>query len=432
MEVTEVTVVRPDWAQNRNIDEMAFCQDFSGVYPLLYVDGAFLSWRGVEPEYRVRKWIYDYIKPYYTTSLGTRVNALVEILKMELLKENLPHQEAAINCQNGCYNVNSQTFRSHLTQCRCRLPVNYNPKAPEPKLWLSFLEELLEPEDILTLQEFMGYCLVPINYGQKMLLIVGNGGEGKSRIGIVASALFGANMVNGSLSKLEKSPFARADLQHKLLMVDDDLQLEALTTTGIIKSIITAEQPMDLERKGVQSYQGRLFCRLMAFGNGNLRSLHDRSHGFFRRQIILQAKPRPENRVDDPYLASRLITETEGILLWCIQGLQRLLENDMQFTISPGAAANLGEAEKESNNTLDFLQSEGYIRFDPAAQIPTRRLYEIYKDWCEDNALTPFSCKSFSASLQSNALRFGLRYSNRISGGNGRMVRGFHGLRGIS
>ena len=428
MEVTEVTVVRPDWAQNRNIDEMAFCQDFSGVYPLLYVDGAFLSWRGVEPEYRVRKWIYDYIKPYYTTSLGTRVNALVEILKMELLKENLPHQEAAINCQNGCYNVNSQTFRSHLTQCRCRLPVNYNPKAPEPKLWLSFLEELLEPEDILTLQEFMGYCLVPINYGQKMLLIVGNGGEGKSRIGIVASALFGANMVNGSLSKLEKSPFARADLQHRLLMVDDDLRLEALGSTNHIKSIITAEQPMDLEKKGQQSYQGWLHCRFLAFGNGNLRSLHDRSLGFFRRQIILTTKDRRPGRVDDPYLAARLREELEGILQWCIEGLLRLLDRDMKFTLSRRTRENILCAISEGNNVVDFMKSKGYFRLDPQAETSTRQLYSRYQDWCEDNMLAPLSAKSFSMHLSQNAGQYRISYSNNIRFGD-KAVRGFRGMR---
>ncbi len=44
-------------------------------------------------------------------------------------------------------------------------------------------KQLLEADDIVCLQEFMGYCLIPSNRGQKMLLIIGKGGEGKSRIG---------------------------------------------------------------------------------------------------------------------------------------------------------------------------------------------------------------------------------------------------------
>ena len=46
-------------------------------------------------------------------------------------------------------------------------------------MWLRFLSELLYPEDIPTLQEFIGYCLIPSNKGQRMMVIKGNGGEGK-------------------------------------------------------------------------------------------------------------------------------------------------------------------------------------------------------------------------------------------------------------
>ena len=92
----------------------------------------------------------------------------------------------------------------------------------------AFLSQLLEPEDILTLQEFMGYCFIPSTKGQKMLLLIGKGGEGKSRIGIVLRALLGSNMNTGSIAKVETSPFARADLEHELVMLDDDMKLEAL------------------------------------------------------------------------------------------------------------------------------------------------------------------------------------------------------------
>lgn len=422
----------PAWAQGRRMDEQGFCQDFCKVYPLLYAEGAFFTWRGMEPDSRVKKWIYDYIKPYYRTDLTARVNRLLDNLKMELQRERLPYLEDTILCYNGVYDLVSSRFYSLLDPCHCRLPVDYNPRARKPETWLAFLQDLLEEEDILTLQEFMGYCLLPVNYAQKMLLIIGRGGEGKSRIGIIASKLFGETMVNGSLPKLEKNQFARADLQHKLLMVDDDLQMEALHSTGIIKSIITAEQPKDLERKGIQSYQGKMFCRLMAFGNGNLRALHDRSHGFFRRQIILTTRPRPENRVDDPFLVQKMEKELEGIFLWCIEGLERLRKQNYHFTLSSTAKANLREAIREGNNTVEFLQAEDCITLDPYGEISTRRLYAIYTDWCADNMLTALSCQSFSAALQSDADRYGITYSNRIDGGNGKLVRGFRGIRAVS
>lgn len=67
----------------------------------------------------------------------------------------------------------------------------YNPKAAKPERWLAFLNELLEPEDIPTLQEYLGYCLIPCTKGQKMMFLLGKGGEGKSRIGLVLKKLMG-------------------------------------------------------------------------------------------------------------------------------------------------------------------------------------------------------------------------------------------------
>ena len=135
--------------------------------------------------------------------------------------------------------------------------------------------QLLTQEDIVTLQEFMGYCLIPSTKGQKMLFLIGQGGEGKSRIGIVMRRLLGSNMNTGSIAKVETQKFARADLEHILVMVDDDMKREALPQTNNIKAIITAEQPMDLEKKGKQSYQGDLYVRFMVFGNEALQALYD-------------------------------------------------------------------------------------------------------------------------------------------------------------
>ena len=144
---------------------------------------------------------------------------------------------------------------------RNRLPVKYDPKAPQPTHWLRFLSDLLYPEDIPTVQEFIGYCLIPSNKGQRMMVIKGSGGEGKSQIGVVLSRLFGCNMKDGSIGKISENRFARADLEHTLLCVDDDMRMEALRQTNYVKSIVTAQGQMDLERKGKQSYQGWMYER---------------------------------------------------------------------------------------------------------------------------------------------------------------------------
>ena len=126
-----------------------------------------------------------------------------------------------------------------------------------------------------------------------MLILKGSGGEGKSQIGAMLGSLFGSNMKDGSIGKISENRFARADMEHTLLMVDDDMRMEALRQTNYVKSIVTAKGKMDLERKGKQSYQGWMYAQLLAFSNGDLQALYDRSAGFYRRQLMLTTKPKP-------------------------------------------------------------------------------------------------------------------------------------------
>ena len=53
-----------------------------------------------------------------------------------------------------------------------------------------------------------------------------------------------------------------------------------------------------------------MFARLLAFSNGDLHVLYDRSDGFYRRQLVLTTKEKPINRVDDPDFAEK--NENEG------------------------------------------------------------------------------------------------------------------------
>ena len=416
------------WFDGKTINEALFCEEFLRDYPMISVGGTFFTVNGlVNDEIRLEKEIYTRIKPYVTTNLSKRVKSLLDVMRIECCTDDLLLYQDRIHVANGTYHLDG-TFSTEKDYCRNRLPVAYNPEAPQPVTWLHFLSQLLEPEDILTLQEFIGYCFIPSTKGQKMLMLTGKGGEGKSRIGVVLRALLGTNMKTGSVAKVETSNFARADLEHELLMLDDDMKLEALPQTNNIKAIITAELPMDLERKRQQSYQGDLYVRFIGLGNGVLQALHDRSVGFFRRQIILTTKEKDPNRKDDPYIAEKMAAEAEGIFLWALEGLHRLIANDFHFTLSQSALDNLNDAVSDGNNIIDFLASEGYIRFRADYEASSKNLYAVYKQWCDDNALNSLSQKSFCSFLKQNESRYNLEYTNKVNIGGGRFARGFVGI----
>ncbi len=62
-------------------------------------------------------------------------------------------------------------------------PFDIIPDATPPAVWLRFLDELLYAEDIPCLQEYIGYCLIPSNKGQRMMLIKAAAEKEKARLG---------------------------------------------------------------------------------------------------------------------------------------------------------------------------------------------------------------------------------------------------------
>lgn len=419
---------QPSWYDGKMIDEVAFCASFLHQHPMKCVRGRLFTVDGmIEDEGKIQQMILDEVMSCQSIGIAKKVKGLFDTVKLMAYSEPLPIETDRIHVANGTYFLDG-TFTEDKTYCNNRMKVKYNPNAPQPQRWLHFLSDLLVPEDIPTLQEYLGYCLIPSTKGQKMLMLIGKGGEGKSRIGIVLRALLGSNMNTGSIAKVETSPFARADLEHELVMLDDDMKLEALPQTNNIKAIITAELPMDLEKKGQQSYQGDLYVRFIGLGNGVLQSLYDRSVGFFRRQIILSTKEKDPNRKDDPYIAEKMCAEAEGIFLWALEGLHRLIDNDYKFTVSQSAQDNMDAAVSDGNNIIEFLSSEGYIRFKADYEVSSKDLYAVYKLWCEDNALTALSQKSFCSFLKQNERRYNIEYTNKVSIGGGRLARGFVGI----
>ena len=232
----------PAWFKKGFFNESLFCDDFLSTHQLLYSNGAFFTPNGrmVDPM-PLRCEIFEMMREYVGANLAKKVTNVVDVLKLAAQVEDFPPVTDRIALANGTLYLDGIFQEGKPEIVRNRLPVRYDPKAPQPTHWLRFLSDLLYPEDIPTVQEFIGYCLIPSNKGQRMMVIKGNGGEGKSQIGVVLSRLFGCNIKDGSIGKISENRFARADLEHTLLCVDDDMRMEALRQTNYVKSIVTAQ-----------------------------------------------------------------------------------------------------------------------------------------------------------------------------------------------
>ena len=147
------------------------------------------------------------IKNGITTGIAKRSKSLLEALKLFCHSAPIKPNEEEIHVLNGVVKVDGDygkppTFIPEKKFCVNRLNINYDPEIWEhryyPEHFQTFLLQLLDLEDILTLQEYLGYCLIPSTRAQTALFIIGNGGEGKSRIGVAMNAIFGSAMLSGN------------------------------------------------------------------------------------------------------------------------------------------------------------------------------------------------------------------------------------------
>ena len=108
-----------------------------------------------------------------------------------------------------------------------------------------------------------------------------------------------------------------------------------------------------------------------------------------------------------------MMEEVEGRVLWCIDGLERLIRNDYQFTISNKSQLLMDEMWEDDDNILSFLESTGYI---------------AYCRWCNENLDVPVSERSFARRFKERSAGYGMTYDKNISVGNGRFFREFRGV----
>lgn len=417
------------WFEKNRVNETAFCDAFRKKYgDMVCINGIFYDENGLVERDKLLQRITQELSPYVTTRLAQKAKDLLAALRSFCYQETPQADPSRIHVKGGYVTLDGVYHPDkYITQNR--LNVEYNPAAQPPAVFLDYVNDLLEPEDVLTLQEFLGYCCVPTTKAQKMLFLIGSGGEGKSVLTQVLKGVFGTSMTSGSLHDLERNRFTLANLEGKLLFLDEDMGVSATKESQVQKRLVTANAPLSIERKGEQAVQAMLTCRLMAFGNVPFSTLYDHSEGAFRRRIILTTKPKQEGRRDDRDLPDKILQGKSGLFNWMLEGLKRLTSNGWEFTISQRARENLEETKRESFNLLGFLADENAVRLgDLSRKITGVDLYDAYTAWCYANGEKPVSRKSATSYLKQEQQRLGIQASNHVPDSQGGKVRGFAGI----
>lgn len=369
-----------------NINDKKFAEWYVKRNELYCINDRFYTRYGQISDNEFRNNIHNIIGGIITTRLSAKVESLLASVKNEAFTKLDAPDKYKVQFDNISFDVR----HGKLEECDTfftlhQIPHNYDAKADCPK-FKRFINNLFYEEDIPVIQEYLGYCLVPNTLAQTALFIIGEGGEGKSRITILMEHIIGHdNVVIGDFIGLQDK-FSTTSLDKQMMFIDDDLSLEALDDTSNFKKIVTAETTMEVEPKGKPKYKTKLYSRILCCGNGAIQSKFDRSDGFYRRLLISKVKPVHYDKPDRT-LSDQLDKEIPGIINWLLEGLCRVVRNG--FIIEPSVRMTQElQSVRDSSDTIQlFMSDEQFIEYtgDKNDKVSIKQLYDAYENWCQDN-----------------------------------------------
>lgn len=303
---------------------------------------------------------------------------------------------------NGILHVPERRLLAPTPQffCPYALPYAYDPDAPKPERWIQLLDEVWsddqESKDLL--QEFMGYLLVSDTSQQKMLLIVGPPRSGKGTISRLMRDLIGEhNFAGPTLASLRQN-FGLQPLIGKPVAVISDARFENKgDSSAVVERLlsITGEDPLTIDRKYKPQWNGPLPTRLIILTN-ELPRLIDASGALASRFLILQMTNSFLGQ-EDPGLSSKLRQERSGILLWALDGLERLRGRG-HFLVPERSNEVVREMADLSSPTKAFVRDCCIV--DPLTSVSVSDMFDEWRRWCDDMGIEYGNKQMFGRDLR--------------------------------
>jgi P4 family phage/plasmid primase-like protien len=329
-------------------------------------------------------------------------NEVVEFIRVDssLLWERPP--DDVINVQNGLLNVTSRKLSPHTSDhlSAVQLPVDFDPAATCPRID-KFIAEVF-PGDATTLAyEIPAWLMLAITFIQRAILLIGSGGNGKSRYLAMVEAFLGrSNVVNLSLHRIEADRFSCARLYGKLANICPDLPTEHLSGTSMFKAI-TGGDPITGEYKFKDSFDFVPFCRLV-FSANTLPRAKDSSEGFFDRWHVVpferrfrgEAREIPSATLDAMLSAPG---EQSGMLNRALDVLPRLLSTG-RFTESESTARAFDEFRAATDPLSVWLDSQTLE--EPNMLVTKRDLMVAFGRHSDEIGRPPMTSQAFGAAFR--------------------------------
>lgn len=355
--------------------------------PYIYMDGYYhMDLRGEIIMSLIKRCC---LEQFVKSTTNKRVFALFsqeyEIMKdASELNKYSPHY---INFQNGMYDSQRRMLFAHTPKINSvnQIPWTYDPNGDHGsgnEIEKFLRTSIPDADDREMLLEYIGLCCTTDITQQKMLVICGEGGTGKSTIINLIQKIVGQhNTSNVALSRLSER-FEAISMRGKLLNSCADLEIDALDDVTMIKKLIGEDTIHDCY-KGKDPISFQNYAKLLFSTNELPLVRNEKTEGFYRRLMVLTMNEQPKIR--DPELPERLEAEIPYLIHLAMEALFRMYNRpDRRIYESQNSKDKVTQLRNDSDTIESFL-NEFYVRTsDPSYRVERGILFEKYIDFCEE------------------------------------------------
>ena len=353
------------------------------------------------------------IRGYVDKALGEfstaqRVKAITTLIETRALRSDIVFDRSPVwNFINGTLELDTGTFRDHNPNDYCSIQSNYpyNPDATYDS-WSRFIDDVTagDPRASELLQLIPGYVLFQNNSHERIFVLSGSGGNGKSKYLEILRQLFysdSGTTVSHLQPRAMLDKFQLIQFRESLVNIAGEIRSDLRDTEEKMKSVASGEpQSACYKSKDFVTFIPR--TKLIFATNSQLSS-GDTSDGLVRRLIMVDFKvsfvdnPDPNDpyqRAKDINVLDKLSVELHsgGIFNWAYEGY-KLLKNVGYFTETADQQSLIQDFKRSSNPVLVFWED---YHGDFGDSISNSELYRNhYLQWCVDNGEKPLASQGF-------------------------------------
>lgn len=338
---------------------------------------------------------------------------VVEFCRKRLIQKDIEPTRTMIPFQNYILNTETLITLPHSPEhdVLFALDYDYDPEATCP-MWQKFLKEVLPGEGLIdVLQEYLGLLFVNRDRLklEKMLILLGDGANGKSVVFETLIRIIGDNNVSlydmAQLTRGKTSESNLADIDGKMLNYASDLDPHDFSG-GVMKRLISGES-----MQARKLYKDPMVLKLIPLFIANANELPettDKTRGFFRRVLILPFDVTIAEDKQDKALSTKIRDEYSGILNWILKGTQRIVKNKINFTECKHIERASEEYKIIQDSVYGFSTSNKLQETGETGNkywLTDSVIYENYKSYCEEVSKKSYGKNRFMGILKSRLFK---------------------------